>query len=677
MVHLPPSIPLLLLLLALVGGLPAQRAAEIVMLLDGPRQLDGKDLQIAANAAYGVEFGIGEHKKDTPHLTIGDGRASLRWAVFAVDILAESSPRRLTAEALVGLDDDEQKAVRGHRAQLSVRIEAVGPDAEARQSAYQVLGRIAAELLAGDVVALGCTDHGTFVCPGDGTVEALREEGALAALEATVDRSVVALLKAPRRWVQADLHAAVERAFGVKLSPGAGPDDQDFVVAKGATVVVKIGPRVVILTMRRETMDIDTSRMELRTKKAVDEHRAVLHLLTFGPPGAAEDRACHAHLGKLLGALWGDDCLALNWRADRAIVCDADDLPERLRAADPVAATLRGLAPEVSAQFDADAMAKAVATAREKFPAAERWFRGGGELFVKFPFPTRKGSGAEEHIWVAVAAIADGKVRGKLGNDPVDVEGLQLGSLVERPVEELTDWMYVEKGQRRGGFSIAVLQAGAAAEPVVLTTIDDVFAAIPQLASARAAAVTKADGRVVRFATLGPLAAELRARQAAALAAAVLLQTERIERGRAAPAGYAAERALQLRQVAALADGRYWIVEMPVAEWVALVHPQLADPQSLDWQQYELPPVAGKARTLVFPLDLRPAAVQAAAAGELAAFALVLDALPRNDRAALLGEAVATTALPLEVGEAGLATRIGTLPKGCRITADLRLLLPR
>ncbi|MBL8732227.1 MAG: hypothetical protein JNN13_07645, partial [Planctomycetes bacterium] len=89
----------------------------------------------------------------------------------------------------------------------------------------------------------------------------------------------------------------------------------------------------------------------------------------------------------------------------------------------------------------------------------------------------------------------------------------------------------------------------------------------------------------------------------------MLLQTERIEHGRGAPSGHVAERALLLRQLTALAAGDYWVVERSVADRVALVLPQFADPRTLAWQQYELPNVHGQPRTLVFPLDQRPAAL--------------------------------------------------------------------
>jgi uncharacterized protein YegJ (DUF2314 family) len=657
----------------LTAALPAQQPAALTLLLTAPRPLHEAELLRAARSA----FGRAEPPTAPPRVSVDSASAVVQWADQRATIQAFAVPYPVAAAALVGLDTQAAAAVRGHRAHWVVQIEGVGSDPAERQRADRQLGELVAELLAADVLALGCADHGAFVQPAAGTAAALRHEGALAALQPQLPRSVVVLLTAPRQWHAAALRAAAARAFGVAFPGTTDPNSTNFVVARGDRAVVGVGPRQVILTIDRERLDLDPERMELRSRRAVAAHRAVLHLVTFGPPGRAEDRAAYASLGQLLAALWGDDCLALNWAADQRLVCAADDLPERLRADDPVAATLSGSSPPVLAAFDANAMAVAIQTARERFPEAQRWFDGGGKVFVKFPFPVRSDPTGAEHLWLEVLSLRNGTVRGKVGNEPVDVADLRLGSVVERPVAELSDWLYLDHGQQRGGFSLAVLAAGAAAGPVSIPDLDAVFAAAPKLRSATQVAWTRADGTVQRFATLGPLDAEVRAHHAAQLAADVLLETDRIEHGRAAPFGYAARRAEQLRQIAALASGDYWVVDLASAEWRTLVYPHFAAPGRLAWAQQALPEVAGKPRTLVFPLDQRPPALQAAQAGELAAFALVLAALPRAQREELLGAAVAGAQLPLQAGAGGLATRIGTLPPGSRITANLQLELPR
>lgn len=62
-----------------------------------------------------------------------------------------------------------------------------------------------------------------------------------------------------------------------------------------------------------------------------------------------------------------------------------------------------------------------------------------------------------EHIWVDVEEITSLCVWGLLGNEPVQLPGLRLGSRVEVPLGDIEDWSYLRDGKTIGGFSIAVL----------------------------------------------------------------------------------------------------------------------------------------------------------------------------------------------------------------------------
>ncbi|MFT4513071.1 MAG: hypothetical protein ACI89X_000765 [Planctomycetota bacterium] len=50
-----------------------------------------------------------------------------------------------------------------------------------------------------------------------------------------------------------------------------------------------------------------------------------------------------------------------------------------------------------------------------------------------------------------------------IGNEPVDIEGLELGSKVTRKLGELSDWIYFEDGEMVGGYTVKVLQKQAVA----------------------------------------------------------------------------------------------------------------------------------------------------------------------------------------------------------------------
>lgn len=234
----------------------------------------------------------------------------------------------------------------------------------------------------------------------------------------------------------------------------------------------------------------------------------------------------------------------------------------------------------------------------------------------------------------------------------------------------------------RSPIAALVLFAAAACHtapgPVVLSRPADVLAAVdvlsrPSVAVARGAG---AAGEGMHVATLGPLPEAERSAVLRQLAEEVLLETERIEHGRASPAGYRARRVEVLRAIDRIRTGRYWVVASDMATFHGAFYPFLAD-ETLAWYRMELAPQNGRPRVLAIPLDLRPEAVAQADARELSAFAATLEALPFELRAKLLGDAVRPLALPYRVPSTGFATRIGTLPGGSVLTAELLLELPR
>ncbi len=75
---------------------------------------------------------------------------------------------------------------------------------------------------------------------------------------------------------------------------------------------------------------------------------------------------------------------------------------------------------------------------------------------VKKPFPARDGS--REHIWVDVTEFRDGKFHGKIGNNPVAVEGIALGDAVTVAKDDISDWIIVDGDNIIGGFTTEVMR---------------------------------------------------------------------------------------------------------------------------------------------------------------------------------------------------------------------------
>ena len=81
---------------------------------------------------------------------------------------------------------------------------------------------------------------------------------------------------------------------------------------------------------------------------------------------------------------------------------------------------------------------------------ARAFAAGAGE---DFPVKARLEVGdAAEHIWIAVESIAGTVVRGQLGNNPVNLDGLSMGSPVKVEAS-------ARDGEPEGLFSVPVLMA--------------------------------------------------------------------------------------------------------------------------------------------------------------------------------------------------------------------------
>ena len=110
--------------------------------------------------------------------------------------------------------------------------------------------------------------------------------------------------------------------------------------------------------------------------------------------------------------------------------------------------------PEEDPEMDA-AIAEAKRTIDEFIGHFQSPKPGMSMFAVKKPYPTR--GGTEEHIWVEVTEYRGGSFHGTIGNEPVDIEGITLGTPVIVAKSEITDWLIVTDGEPLGGFTVAVL----------------------------------------------------------------------------------------------------------------------------------------------------------------------------------------------------------------------------
>jgi uncharacterized protein YegJ (DUF2314 family) len=82
----------------------------------------------------------------------------------------------------------------------------------------------------------------------------------------------------------------------------------------------------------------------------------------------------------------------------------------------------------------------------------EEWFT----LKVYFQVD-RPGGPRRSHVWVeSIERLANGRLAGRLSNDPRDIEG-KAGDRVEFDSEQISDWMFMRNGKIVGGETIRVL----------------------------------------------------------------------------------------------------------------------------------------------------------------------------------------------------------------------------
>lgn len=410
-----------------------------------------------------LEVEIAATRSESDAYVVADGEAlvgrtgDVDWRVEA-EAKAHALPPSSTRHLIVS--DAEQLAE--HAAQVHVRCTSACADDEAKASAYRALAGVAAALLARDVMAIGAAEHGTFDI-FDGDFEAMREQllddDPLDALRPVQTTSLVLFLSAPRELEAKEVAAAFTREWKRPIAGGEGDKDAtEFVIDARGSLLAKVGEDLLQIAWREVegSSKEDLAHYEdLRMRSVMQKQRQLVRFLVSGEAVPEAEAARRRLVARAAAALWGDDVLAASWHCDRRLAFAREGIVKDLRAEDPVAASLGDPLVPVFEAPDEAAMEAAMARARSEWATAKAHFEKGGPLSVKFPFPTR--AEGLEHMWIRVTRIDGGRVHGVLDNDPVDVEGLKLGSPVERDAKDLSDWMFEKDGEFVGGYTVKAL----------------------------------------------------------------------------------------------------------------------------------------------------------------------------------------------------------------------------
>ncbi|HKN76729.1 MAG TPA: DUF2314 domain-containing protein [Candidatus Acidoferrum sp.] len=273
--------------------------------------------------------------------------------------------------------------------------------------------------------------------------------------------SVVLLLNEPAAITEEVLRQAAAHAWGREFDPARN----EFIVLNGPLGILTFEGRMIHLIRVPKPYFDDPegaarAAKELRLQKAIRDQTAWMSLDLLQPqnPAGPEKDECYRQICSLAAQLVDDSCLAVYIPQTGDIRVYDSALREALASNNPLKQIKHAeYVPVVPIEGTDAALEKAVAEARRRWPEFVQAFntRKKGQRFsVKAKFSDGQNT---EWMWVIVSEIRGDTVAGELGNEPVGVKGLHEGAPVKVPAAELGDWIYGDKKQMVGGFSVKVL----------------------------------------------------------------------------------------------------------------------------------------------------------------------------------------------------------------------------
>lgn len=253
-----------------------------------------------------------------------------------------------------------------------------------------------------------------------------------------------------------------EPPSGPSPSPKAQPNGQ-FVAGAPPMLVVGAANRLHLVHCNDQPYFDDPSGLadragDLRIRRVLEENRGWIAVDLVRRTGEEIDPSDHyPRLARLIAELAGPDCQAIYQPAEGHFNHWDESLEAKLRDGDLTGVFAEVTSPAVVEVSDEDPrMIEASRQARTRWDEFVQAFRSGKASHCAVKAPVRSGD-RTEFIWVTVDAITDQEIRGRLGNDPVDLGDLRLDSEVSVPVESVEDWVFIRDDQPTGLFSIKAL----------------------------------------------------------------------------------------------------------------------------------------------------------------------------------------------------------------------------
>ncbi|MFT3868983.1 MAG: DUF2314 domain-containing protein [Nibricoccus sp.] len=209
-----------------------------------------------------------------------------------------------------------------------------------------------------------------------------------------------------------------------------------------------------------DTKSAAESTKNLRIRKAIEEHQAWLSVDLLSDPfdPSSTRETIYREIGRLIAELSGPGTIGLFHPESGRFFAWSPELEQAFKSGDGLNALEENLlAPVVPISPDNEDMEAAIAQARARWPEFVAAFskRHPEHMFsVKAPLTSGEHT---EHIWISVEAIEDDIIRGRIGNDPVNLGDYKLNDKISIPVAEIEDWMYLLSDKPVGGFTVDVV----------------------------------------------------------------------------------------------------------------------------------------------------------------------------------------------------------------------------
>lgn len=286
-------------------------------------------------------------------------------------------------------------------------------------------------------------------------------------------------LRRQQRYLEASVLAnALSEAWGLEVFGGDGEasDDAAGVVAGDNPffIVIVRKPTFCMFSVHNHERNYFDDPEEVakgvtnrRFAEVIREHRSWLSvdLMRAEDSSVGQDEA-YRMIGKAVSALADEDVMAILCPQHHYFNLWDADLEKLLCGDSPLDALRKEVKAPVYGVQDGDAIEKAIAMARERWPefvAAFKSREAGDERYlVKARFVGEDDEA--EHMWLQVFGLEPEYVHGHLLNEPMHTAKLKKGSQVEVAVTDISDWICPDaEGNGLGNFTDRVIEAAARA----------------------------------------------------------------------------------------------------------------------------------------------------------------------------------------------------------------------